>query len=347
VLSRPQIMTLDNQSAFIQVGSRVPRVTGVATNETGQTAAVVDENVGLILGVTPRISPDGLVVMLIDAERSALGPEAEGVPISISATGDVVRQPVINTTTASTTVAAVSGQTIVLGGLITKNKSVTKRRVPLLSDVPVLGNLFRYDAEVTGRTELLIVMTPHIVRTREDAEVVKQIEAARMSWVLADAEKIHGSLGLAQRGLDWHGVETITVYPDMDPAGTKPLMPIPEGPGLPGTAPGAVVPGPVTPGVVPPVPQPLPPGTLPPPPPRQQVPPPPNRVPDLVPPQSNSIMLPRQPRPVAALPASGPALEPVLNAPHMLPEGSAEAADIDPVVYYHGRITPLPRVERR
>jgi type II secretion system protein D len=344
VLSRPQIMTLDNQSAFIQVGSRVPRVTGVTVTEVGQTNNVIDENVGLILGVTPRISPDGLVVMLIDAERSALGPEAEGVPVSISATGEVVRQPVINTTTASTTVAAVSGQTIVLGGLITKNKSVTKRRVPLLSDVPVLGNLFRYDAEQILRTELLIVMTPHIVRTREDAEVVKQIEAARMSWVLSDVEKIHGSLGLAQRGLDWHGVETVTVYPDADPTGAKPLMPIPEGTVVPGPVPPGVAPGPVTPGV-PTVP---PPDTLPPPPGRQQVPPPPNQLPDSLPPQSRSIRTPAQPRPMAASPAAGPAIPgPVLNAPNTSRDGTAQAAQVDPVVYYSGRVMPLPRVERR
>ncbi len=93
VLSRPQVMTLDNQPAFIQVGERVPRITGVTLGQFGQTNNVVDDNVGIILGVTPRISPDGLVVMEIDAERSFVGPEDEGVPISISTTGDVVRQP--------------------------------------------------------------------------------------------------------------------------------------------------------------------------------------------------------------------------------------------------------------
>ena len=100
---------------------------------------------GLILGVTPRISPDGLVVMEIDAEKSEVGPEAEGIPISISASGQVIRSPRINTTTAQTTVSANSGQTVVLGGLITKSKAEIHRKVPLLGDMPLLGRLFRYD----------------------------------------------------------------------------------------------------------------------------------------------------------------------------------------------------------
>ena len=87
-------MTLDNQPAFIQVGQRVPRVTATQTNQVGQIInSITNEDVGLILGVTPRISPDGLVVMEIDAEKSELGLESEGVPISVSVNGDVLRSP--------------------------------------------------------------------------------------------------------------------------------------------------------------------------------------------------------------------------------------------------------------
>ena len=218
VLSRPQVMTLDNQAAFVQVGARVPRVQGVTINQTGQTNNVVDVNVGLILGVTPRISPDGLVVMEIDAEKSALGPELEGVPISVSATGEVVRQPVINTTTAQTTVSAMNGQTVVLGGLITKSKSVVNRRVPLLSSIPILGNLFRYDNVSSERTELLIIMTPHVVRNDSDVARVRQIESARMSWVLGDVKQLHGNWGLQGRHDDWADEETMVIYPDDTPA---------------------------------------------------------------------------------------------------------------------------------
>ncbi|MGC3967663.1 MAG: secretin N-terminal domain-containing protein [Pirellulales bacterium] len=234
VLSRPQVMTLDNQAAFVQVGSRVPRVQGVTINTTGQVNNVVDVNVGLILGVTPRISPDGLVVMEIDAEKSALGPELEGVPISVSATGEVVRQPLINTTTAQTTVSAMDGQTVVLGGLITKSRSTIKRRVPYLSSIPILGNLFRYDNISSERTELLIIMTPHIVRDEEDAAHIRQVESARMSWCLADVRALHSSVGLYSREDIWAEEETMTIYPDLQPTG-EPIphaseqMPAPAG----------------------------------------------------------------------------------------------------------------------
>jgi len=220
VLSRPQVMTLDNQAAFVQVGSRVPRVQGVTINETGQVNNVVDVNVGLILGVTPRISPDGLVVMEIDTEKSALGPEAEGVPISVSTTGAVVRQPVINTTTAQTTVSAMNGQTVVLSGLITKAKSQVHRRVPVLSSIPILGNLFRYDNITSERTELLIIMTPHVVRTEQDAAKIRQIESARMSWCLGDVKAIYGNNGLETRNDLWSDEETMVIFPDESPHGT-------------------------------------------------------------------------------------------------------------------------------
>ena len=107
VLSRPQIMTLDNQPAFIQVGQRVPRITGTtAQPDRPDQLRSRWRTSGLILGVTPRISPDGLVVMEIDAEKSEVGPEAEGIPISISARARSIRSPRINTTTAQTTVSA-------------------------------------------------------------------------------------------------------------------------------------------------------------------------------------------------------------------------------------------------
>jgi type II secretion system protein D len=217
VLSRPQIMTLDNQPAFIQVGQRVPRITDTQTTQVGQTNSVVLENVGLILGVTPRISPDDLVVMEIDAEKSSLGPESEGIPISISATGGVIRSPRIDTTLAQTTISAADGQTVVLGGLITNSKSQTQRKVPWLGDVPLIGRLFRYDGMVRRKTELLIIMTPHVVRSQEDADRIRRLEAARMHWCLADVGRLHDVDDLRSRHDEWGDAETIVIYPDGQP----------------------------------------------------------------------------------------------------------------------------------
>ena len=233
VLSRPQIMTLDNQSAFIQVGQRVPRITGTTINETGQVNNIQLEDVGLILGVTPRISPDGTVVMELDAEKSELGSQLEGIPVSIS-DGTVIKSPIVNVTTAQTTVSAASGETIVLGGLITKSKRTVNRRVPYLSDIPIVGCLFRYDSETKRKTELLIIMTPWVVRTPEDAERVKHREAARMSWCLGDVTSVHGDTGLYEVGNDatYTARPPEVVYPDKDGKAPMPpssdLVPLPE-----------------------------------------------------------------------------------------------------------------------
>lgn len=225
ILSRPQIRTLDNQPAFIQVGQRVPRIIGSTVNQAGQSNSIALENVGLILGVTPRISPDGTVVMEVDAERSGLGPETEGIPVSVSPNGNIIRSPRVDTTTAQATVSAANGETIILGGLITKRSLSVERKVPWLGDVPLLGNLFRYDMETTKRTELLIVMTPYVIRDRADEERMQQMEFARMNWCLCDVEQIHGSLDSAFNPvlLDYDSPKTQEFYP-----GQSPLTPADE-----------------------------------------------------------------------------------------------------------------------
>ena len=215
ILSRPQIMTLDNQPAFIQVGQKVPQITGTSINQVGQVNSISMQNVGLILGVTPRISPEGMVVMEIDAEKSEVGPDIDGIPVSISATGEVIRSPRINITTAQTTVSAASGQTIVIGGLITTSNSTITRRVPWLSDLPVLGNLFRYDGNTNIRKELLIILTPNVVRGPSEAEHIKQVEMARMSWISCDIFNWMNTDSAVAGQLD--SGEIPTIYPDQTP----------------------------------------------------------------------------------------------------------------------------------
>ncbi|QGJ71135.1 Type II and III secretion system protein [Planctomycetales bacterium 10988] len=214
VLSRPQVTTLDNQPAFVLVGQRVPRITSTSFSDFGQTNSITQENVGLVLGVTPRISPEGQVVMEIDVENSSVGPESEGIPISIAASGDVIRSPRIDTTTAQTTVSAANGQTIVLGGLIREETNEVRRRIPYLSKIPVIKHLFRYDLVTKQRNELLIIMTPRVIYSEMDAERIKQEEAARMHWCLADVHRIHGDAGLRGRTSVWTDAEVPVFYPD-------------------------------------------------------------------------------------------------------------------------------------
>jgi hypothetical protein len=220
---------LDNQPAFIQVGQRVPRI--VATNLTPgglQTNTIELENVGIILGVTPRISPDNTVVMEIDAEKSELGPEDKGVPISTSNDGAVVRSPSVDIQVAQATVSAASGETIILGGMITSRDDTITRRVPYLADVPVLGNLFRFDSAIERRAELLIILTPHVIRTPQDAQRLKETEMARMSWCAADLYEIHGDVGAAYSPGVVNDHDTEVIYPDLNPRGESIVPPEPD-----------------------------------------------------------------------------------------------------------------------
>jgi type II secretion system protein D len=260
ILSRPQVRTLDNQPAFIQIGERVPYITrsnvtgnGTISNET----ELID--VGLILGVTPRISPDGMVVMEIDAEKSQLGDESEGIVILVSSDGANIRSPIIDTTYAQATVSAADGETIILGGMISEADAQVERRVPYLADIPLLGHLFRYDALIGERKELLIILTPHIIRGPEDNERLKMLETARMSWCCADVHAIHGQAGLCTvPGCSLCESNVPIVYPDFDPRGQQHLVPemepVPAGP--PPQAPGPMI--------VPPQPQPVDPVPIPP-----------------------------------------------------------------------------------
>jgi len=194
ILSRPQILALDNQLAQIQVGQRVPIVDGVtiSTQGTANPNVVQDES-GIILTVTPRISPEGQVVMEVVAEKSQF--TGEGVPIFVDGlTGNVIESPVKDITTARTTVKVPDGQTIVVGGMITKLDDTTERKVPWLGDIPLVGHLFRFDSHSELRTELLIFLTPRIVHGDADMELIKQVEAERLHWFEFEAEQMHGPL---------------------------------------------------------------------------------------------------------------------------------------------------------
>lgn len=218
VLSRPQIQTLDNQPAYIQVGARVPRITSSNLTTFGTTNSTTLENVGVILGVTPRTSSDGVIVMEVNAEKSELGPIADGIPISVTNTGEVIKSPQIKVTNAETTVSARSGQTVILGGLITKSQTEFTRRVPYLSDVPVLGRLFRFDAVQTDRTELLIILTPYIVDSQERQAWLGSRESQRMNWCLADVANLHGEVPFAGSRGPYDGTQSPIIFPDEQPS---------------------------------------------------------------------------------------------------------------------------------
>ncbi len=195
ILSRPQITAMDNQQAFILVGQRVPRIDGTSMTNYGVQMNTTDTPVGLILLVTPRVTKDGRVVMEIGAEKSSLGNDADAVPI-FSQDGEVIKSQSIDTIQAMTAISARDGETVMLGGLLTSTKEKISRGVPYLSDIPGLGWLFRYDQEREQRKELLIVMTPRILRAPEDFEEIVRVEVGKTNVNLSEAFEINGDMGL-------------------------------------------------------------------------------------------------------------------------------------------------------
>jgi len=198
VLSRPQIMALDNQQAQIQVGQVVPVSDGVSITNNNVIPLVTRDPAGIILTVVPRINSEGQVVMEVVAEKSAY--TDMGVTVFTDATtGTEVTSPIKNITTASSTVKVPDGQTVVMGGMITQNDDSIERKIPWLGDLPWIGNAFRYDTTTHNRTELLIFLTPRVVRHSGDTEMVKEVEAQRLHWFEYEAEEVHGPIfGLPQ-----------------------------------------------------------------------------------------------------------------------------------------------------
>ncbi|MBL8827557.1 MAG: hypothetical protein JNM18_11320 [Planctomycetaceae bacterium] len=194
ILSRPQIRTVDNRLAEIQIGQQVPVVDGVALTPVGSANPVIrQDQAGIILRVTPRVNPHGEVVIDVLAEKSEfrLG-KGTGVPIFTDATnGNVIEAPIKDVSRAKATVSCPNGQTIVLGGMITKGTSVMERKVPFLGDLPLLGRLFRYDSETMARKELLIFLTPQVICSPNDSEQQKEVEVARTHFPIQDAMQLH------------------------------------------------------------------------------------------------------------------------------------------------------------
>ena len=155
VLSRPSIMARNNQEAVIVVGSEVPFITNSRTDALGNlTNTITYDNVGIILRVTPFITSEGTVEMIVAPEISSL--TAQTVPIS-----STVSAPVIAKRSAETVVVTPNGQTVVIGGLMETQRIENIRKIPLLGDIPGLGAAFRRTIKSDVKKELMIFLTPH------------------------------------------------------------------------------------------------------------------------------------------------------------------------------------------
>jgi type II secretion system protein D len=247
ILSRPQLTTLDNQTALINIGQNIPIIGSTSVTGTGTVIqSVIRQNVGVILQVTPRISPDGTVLMRVV-------PEVSSVAAISPATGNGSLGATLNIQHLETTILARDGETVAIGGMIQKIDNKNENKVPVLGDLPYIGAAFRYRTQFKTKTELLIIMTPHIIRSPADAHRILAEEANRIDWILGDVKKIHGDPGLDNlfphsAGGGVGGPDCPSIGPALPVPGTIPLPAPRPVPPQPGTAPGVSVPAPAVPG---------------------------------------------------------------------------------------------------
>ncbi|MDP7051109.1 MAG: secretin N-terminal domain-containing protein, partial [Verrucomicrobiota bacterium] len=164
ILSRPQILAADNMVANINVGQQVPVVTGSRITERGDSINNFEyQNVGVQLEVTPRINPEGIVKMEVAPTISSLSSSTVAVSKDFNA-------QVINNRSASTSVSVQDGQTVVIGGLISTEDDERVTKIPLLGDIPYIGQVFRKTKKKRVRSELLVILTPHVINEPGEAE---------------------------------------------------------------------------------------------------------------------------------------------------------------------------------
>ncbi len=173
VLSRPYVLTRNNQLATITVAEEVPIPTGTTT-VAGQTQTTIDyrNDIGIVLDVTPSINPDGVVNMVVSPQITT----RTGDTVTVSET---LQAETFVTRSAETRVAVRDGQTIVIGGLIEDQLTDTIKKVPLLGDVPLLGELFKRTVKSTKKTELLIFLTPHVAQEPQALTPISDTERQR------------------------------------------------------------------------------------------------------------------------------------------------------------------------
>jgi general secretion pathway protein D len=173
VLSSPDLLVLNNGTARLQVGSQLPIATGSSTSTISPNAPTVNsisyKDTGVILQITPRVNASGLVLLDMSEEVSSA---AAPPPSGQTTTTAQQSSPTINTRRVTSSLAINDGQTICLAGLIQDQRTNTSSGLPWLKDIPVLGFIFGQKSDQVSRSELIVLVTPHVVRDRADVDAV-------------------------------------------------------------------------------------------------------------------------------------------------------------------------------
>jgi len=194
ILSNPSLVVVDNGEATLEVGDQIPISTGSATVLSANNAVVntVDyKNTGIIMHVLPRVNANGSVLLNIDQEISAVPP----------GTSDTTLTPTISQRKVTSQIAVVSGQTVLLAGLIQDQQEATRQGIPLLNQIPYVGAAFGTSGKTGKRTELIIFIKPQIIRDGADASMVAEELRSKMRGGRAQALSIPGSLNVLSRPL--------------------------------------------------------------------------------------------------------------------------------------------------
>ena len=168
VVSSPELLVLDHRTAALQVGDQVPVINQTQQSTVASDAALIQSiqyvNTGVVLQVTPRVNKTGIVTLDIDQSVSDVA----------KTTSSGIDSPTISQRRVVTSAVVKDGDTIALGGLISRNKTVGSSGIPFLADIPVLGALFGTQTRNDDRTELLILLTPRIIRDSDEARNVTE-----------------------------------------------------------------------------------------------------------------------------------------------------------------------------
>jgi general secretion pathway protein D len=170
VVSSPYLTVTNNKEARLAVGDQIPYTTTSQTSNSGGSVTVTQEvdtrDTGIILKVTPQIRPDNSVTLEISQEVSTPSEQATG--------GNTSTNPIISQRSIESQITVDSGATALLGGLIQDRMNKTKNGVPVLGDVPVLGTLFSQTNKTQSRTELVVLITPRVVRRSNQLEYLTE-----------------------------------------------------------------------------------------------------------------------------------------------------------------------------
>ncbi|HWP24140.1 MAG TPA: SPOR domain-containing protein [Candidatus Binatia bacterium] len=184
ILSSPSVLATDNRPARIQVGSEEPIPTGqivAATTDIASSTTIQYRNTGRIVTIIPQVNSQGLVNLQILAEVSQ-----RGANVTVGANSF----PAFNTRQAETNAVVQDGDSLVIGGIIADNRSRSRTGIPYLMDIPVIGRFFGSTSDTFERTELIMVITPHVIRNRDQAQQVTEDFKKSLSTVRDELERI-------------------------------------------------------------------------------------------------------------------------------------------------------------